>query len=179
MKDDKKNKLTDKQKVFCREYLVDFNGTRAAIASGYSNKTAGQQSAENLKKPYIQEEIRRLADELNKTHGNSIERIILELQLIAFGDYQDLVEWDEYGIRRWIPSSELGDKSRLVQEISETTTQNGGSRKIKMHDKMRALEMLGRYHKIFTDKVDLTNSDGSLRPVVNLIIPSNGREAKE
>jgi len=179
MKEDKKNKLTDKQKAFCREYLLDFNGTRAAIAAGYSEKTANRIASQNLSKLDIQNEIKELADQLNKDHGNSIERIILELQLIAFGDYKDLVEWDDQGIKRWIPSDELGDKSRLVQEISESVTQNGGSRKIKMHDKMRALEMLGRYHKIFTDKVDLSNSDGSLRPIVNIMIPSNGREAEK
>ena len=179
MKEDKKIKLTDKQKAFCREYLVDFNGTQAAIRSNYSKNTATQQAAENLRKPYIQSEIKLLADEMNKAHGNSIERIILELQLIAFGDYQDLVVWDEHGIEKWVPSSELGDKSRLVQEISETTTKDGGSRKIKIYDKMRALEMLGRYHKIFTDKVEHSNPDGTLAPIVNIIIPSNGREAEK
>jgi len=171
--------LTDKQKAFCREYLVDFNGTRAATAAGYTEKSARVQAAKMLTKGNIQDEIKRLADDLNKTHGNSIERIILELQLIAFGDYQDLVVWDEHGVKSWVPSSELGDKSRLVQEISETTTQHGGSRKIKTYDKVRALEMLGRYHKIFTDKVEHSNPDGTLAPIVNIVIPSNGREAKD
>lgn len=172
-----KTTLNEKQKAFCREYLIDFSATQAAIRAGYSKKTAGSQGHDLLKKPEIQKAIQGLADKMNEKHGNAIERIILELQMIAFGDYKDLVTWDENGIKKWIPSDELGDKSRLVQEISETVTQSGGSRKLKTYDKMRALELLGKYHKIFTDKVDHTSSDGSMKPVVNLMIPSNGREA--
>ena len=47
-------KLTDKQIMFCKEYIKDFNATRAAEASGYSKKTARQIATENLTKPYIQ-----------------------------------------------------------------------------------------------------------------------------
>lgn len=178
MSDKKKTKLTGKQEKFCNEYLIDFNGTRAAISAGYSEKTARKIAHENLTKPDIQRRIQSIADAKMKKTGDPVERIILELQLIAFGDYKDLVIWDDDGIKKWIPSEELGEKSRIVQEISETTTQHGGSRKIKTYDKVRALEMLGRYHKIFTDKVEHSNPDGTLAPVVNIVIPANGREKK-
>lgn len=172
----KEKKLSEKQKAFCREYLIDFNGTRAAIASGYSKKTARSVASENLTKPDIQKEIQRIADEKLKENGDPIQRIILELQLIAFGDYRDLVQWDEHGIEKFIPSNELGEKSRIVSEISQTTTTSGGSVKIRTYDKIKALELLGKYHKIFADKVEHSNPDGSLRPIVNINIPSNGRE---
>ena len=47
--------LTDKQKIFVYEYLIDFNATQAAIRAGYSKDTAGAIGAENLKKAQIQE----------------------------------------------------------------------------------------------------------------------------
>ena len=47
--------MTSKEKKFCDEYLIDLNGTQAAIRAGYSEKTAGVIAFENLKKPYIQE----------------------------------------------------------------------------------------------------------------------------
>ena len=50
-------KLTDKQKRFCDEYLIDFNATRSAIAAGYSEKTAYAIGNENLKKVEIKEYI--------------------------------------------------------------------------------------------------------------------------
>lgn len=56
------NKLTDKQKMFCREYLIDLNATQAAMRAGYSKKTAGSISTENLQKPLIQAELARLMD---------------------------------------------------------------------------------------------------------------------
>lgn len=47
------SKLTKKQEAFCREYVVDFNGTQAAIRAGYSEKTANRIATENLSKPVI------------------------------------------------------------------------------------------------------------------------------
>ena len=60
------NKLTDKQKFFCKEYIKDFNATRAAKASGYSEKTAGRIGGENLQKLEIQKEIEKLMKFLKK-----------------------------------------------------------------------------------------------------------------
>ena len=49
--------LTPKQQRFVEEYLIDLNGTQAAIRAGYSPKTAKEQASENLAKPNIQEAI--------------------------------------------------------------------------------------------------------------------------
>jgi phage terminase small subunit len=60
--------LTPKQRLFIQEYLIDKNASRAAIAAGYSKKTASFIGSENLKKPYIkdaiEEVIRNKEDEL-------------------------------------------------------------------------------------------------------------------
>ena len=74
------NKLTDKQKAFCKEYLKDFNGTRAAITVGYKENSARITAAKMLAKANIQKEITKLADKMNEKQGNAIERIILEFQ---------------------------------------------------------------------------------------------------
>ena len=56
-------KMTDKQKRFCDEYLIDMNGAQAAIRAGYSKKTAKQIATENLSKPYLREYIdKRMAE---------------------------------------------------------------------------------------------------------------------
>lgn len=57
------NGLTDKQKMFCKEYLVDLNATQAAIRAGYSEHTAHAIGAENLTKPLIKEQIQREMDD--------------------------------------------------------------------------------------------------------------------
>lgn len=54
------SKLTDKQELFCKEYLVDMNATRAAKAAGYSEKTAQKIGSENLSKPDIQAYLKQI-----------------------------------------------------------------------------------------------------------------------
>lgn len=53
-------KLTPKQEMFCKEYLIDLNGTQSAIRAGYSEDTARVIAQENLLKPAIQEYIAEL-----------------------------------------------------------------------------------------------------------------------
>lgn len=57
------SELNDKQRLFCLEYIKDFNATQAAIRAGYSKKTAGQQAFDLLKKLEIQEEITKAKNE--------------------------------------------------------------------------------------------------------------------
>lgn len=59
----KANELNEKQKKFCEEYLIDFNGTRAAIEAGYSKKTARSTASENLTKPNIQQYLKELINQ--------------------------------------------------------------------------------------------------------------------
>lgn len=56
-------KLTDKQRVFCEEYVIDNNATQAAIRAGYSENSARQIATETLSKPYIQQYIEELQSE--------------------------------------------------------------------------------------------------------------------
>jgi len=60
--------LTDKQEMFCREYLIDLNATQAAIRAGYSVKTANRIAAQNLSKLDIQNRIA----ELSSTAGRNL-----------------------------------------------------------------------------------------------------------
>ena len=53
-----KNKdLVPRQKMFCAEYLIDKNGTQAAIRAGYSKSTAAEQSSRLLRNVKIKEKI--------------------------------------------------------------------------------------------------------------------------
>ena len=64
MAENKEIGLTDKQERFCQEYLIDLNGTQAAIRAGYSNSSAGQIAEQNLKKLEIQERIKFLQQQI-------------------------------------------------------------------------------------------------------------------
>ena len=87
--------LTDKQKRFCDEYLIDLNATQAAIRAGYSEKTAYRTGADNLRKPQIEEYIAKRQKELSRSTEITQERVIKELALIAVSnnaDYAHVVE---------------------------------------------------------------------------------------
>lgn len=63
---------TDKQEMFCREYLIDLNATQAAIRAGYSAKTANRTASENLSKPDIQLRISELKAQRNDLVGINV-----------------------------------------------------------------------------------------------------------
>ena len=58
------DKLTDKQEAFCKEYLIDFNATQAAIRAGYSEKTAYNAGWQNVNKCEIQERLTELKNKI-------------------------------------------------------------------------------------------------------------------
>ncbi len=71
MKQEDKPGLTPKQKIFCEEYVVDWNATRAAIAAGYSENSAKVIGHENLTKPYIADYIQEIQKDISKLAGVS------------------------------------------------------------------------------------------------------------
>jgi len=79
-------KLTEKQKRFCEEYLVDLNATQAAVRAGYSPKTAGRIAGENLKKLEIQNYISELMQKRSERTRITADNVLKELQKVAFSD---------------------------------------------------------------------------------------------
>ena len=76
-------KITSKQSKFCLEYLIDLNGTQAAIRSGYSKKTAKEIAYELLTKPHIQDEIAQLQAEVAKNTSITIDSVVKGISEIA------------------------------------------------------------------------------------------------
>lgn len=75
--------LTVKQDKFVREYLKDGNGTRAALASGYSEVSAHSIASENLNKPEIAAEIRKLRQRMSEKLDTSAEKVINDIAHVA------------------------------------------------------------------------------------------------
>lgn len=77
-----KSKLSDKQKMFCKEYIVDLNATQACIRAGYSEKTAKQIGCENLSKPYLQEEIARLMKSREDRVQLTADKVLTDIERV-------------------------------------------------------------------------------------------------
>lgn len=85
-------RLTEKQKRFVAEYLVDLNATQAAIRAGYSEKTAEQIGYQLLQKTSVQVAIQEAQDERSKRTEITQDMVVDELRAVAFakaGDYTD------------------------------------------------------------------------------------------
>ena len=75
--------LNEKQKQFCEEYIIDLNGTQAAIRAGYSAKTANEQAAQLLAKLSIQEYVQKIKNKRServKYSQDELMRDILEVK---------------------------------------------------------------------------------------------------
>lgn len=82
-------KLTDKQKKFCEEYIVDLNATQAAIRAGYSEKTANRIGTENLSKLVIQQYLSLLKGKREERTQITADRVLKDIDLarrIALGE---------------------------------------------------------------------------------------------
>lgn len=79
-------KLTEKQKRFCEEYLIDLNVTQSALRAGYSEKTAYSIGNENLKKPEIQKYISELMKKQSERTNITADKVLSELEKVAFTD---------------------------------------------------------------------------------------------
>jgi phage terminase small subunit len=73
------SKVTDKQRVFCQEYILDMNATQAALRAGYTARSAQQTGSENLSKPLVRAEIDRLLAE--RQQSTAYNRIRAEQEL--------------------------------------------------------------------------------------------------
>jgi phage terminase small subunit len=157
---DQERKLTLKQLKFVAEYLVDLNATKAAIRAGYSRRTASSIGEENLRKPEIQKEIEKRMDDILEDRAVMTLRVIRELECIAFSDISHYVEFDN-GETRLKPLQDMDTRALASVVMDENVIRKGNDivktdnkLRVKMHDKIKALELLARYLGILNEKND-------------------------
>lgn len=157
---DKQNALTPKQEQFCREYIVDLNATQAAIRAGYSEKTAREQASRLLSKVNVGTRIQSLMNARAKRVEVNADTILRELLKLALSDLRKL--FDDKGQLlppdQWPDDAAVAVASVEVEELfdgyGEERHQIGFTKKVKFWDKPRALELLGKHLKLFTDRVE-------------------------
>jgi phage terminase small subunit len=133
-------KLTPKQILFCKEYLVDMNATRAAKAAGYSERTARKIGSENLTKPDIRAQLQKEMKAREFRTDITADRVLNETALVAFSDIQHYMEIGEDGqitAKTWEQIPE--HLTRAVESISEDRIirENPDGTQIIVHDKYK------------------------------------------
>lgn len=130
--------LTEKQKRFCDEYLIDLNATQAAIRAGYSPKTANRIAAENLSKLDIK---------------NYIEQRMAEKENELIADQNEVLKYLTSVMRGESQSEEIvvegcGDGISEARTIEKAPSEK---------DKLKAAELLGKRYGLYTDKMKVDN----------------------
>jgi phage terminase small subunit len=141
--------MNPRQKRFVEEYLVDLNATAAAKRAGYSVRSAKDHGYRLLHNPAIAAAVAKAQDKRTARTQVSADRVVTELAKVAFGDPRRLLSWGPGGVVLR-DSSELTEaEAALVSEVSETRTATGGTRKVKLHCKLAALNALGKHLGLF------------------------------
>lgn len=154
--------MRDRQRVFIEEYLKCWNATKAALAAGYSPKTARVIGSENLTKPAILAEIQDRINEKQMSADEVLTRLashargdmgdFLDIGSMAFS--VDLDKAKEKGLTHLIKKVKMRTTTTLSKDGVETETSDI---EIELYDAQSALDKIGRHHALFTDKTDITS----------------------
>lgn len=186
--------LTDKQKLFADEYLIDLNATRAYKAV-YKNVKSDDVAAVNgnrlLRNAKVEEYINHRMEErskrteitqdfvlrelyeIAKVNGTDFEQIIEE-PIIENGQYvrdPDTSQLRKKQVVRAIPTDKIPEeKKKAIAGIKESKY----GVEITTYDKVKALELLGRHLGMFKDKVEITGIEKEKSKLDNIITQMRG-----
>lgn len=138
-------RLTEKQKRFVSEYLIDLNATRAAERAGYKDPNKGRQL---VTKSNVAEAIQEAIQKREERTEIMQDMVIQELAKLGFFDIRKLFNNDG----KPLDISKLDDDTAAalvgldVQDIADSDGNFiGFLKKYKMADKIKALELLGKH----------------------------------
>ena len=166
--------MTKKQKRFVEEYLIDLNATQAAIRAGYKAKN-GQRASEIghelLKKTQVSEAISEAIAERSKRTGINADRVLLELARIAFVNADDVINAKDATLKENASRDDLA----AIQSVKvKSFGEDGTEREIKLADKLKALDMLGRHLAMWNDKLQLSGMEEEKSKLDSLIKQISG-----
>ena len=126
----RKQALTRKQDLFCQEYLVDLNASKAAVRAAYSAKTASRIGPELLGKTWVASRVQELMNARSKRVRRKSDDVLKDLQLVKADAMKQVIDKD------------------------------GNSLMANHAGALKALELEGRHLKMFTDKMEVTGANG-------------------
>lgn len=145
--------LNKKQQAFCEEYLIDLNGTQAAIRAGYSSKTAYSIASELLKKPEISEYIAGLLDEAKSKRIADATEVLEYLSCVLRGQSQSEV----------VVVVADGDFCTRAEKVKKSPDEK---------ERLKAAELLAKRYGLLTENVSL-NGDAKVE-IINDIPKDKG-----
>lgn len=167
--------MNDRDLRFVDEYMIDYDAKNAAIRAGYSEKTARNASAwinpKNPKKPTVRALIDGRMAMLSARCGISQERVLRELAAIAFANIDDVVDPNTGGVLKDADRVDRAAIASMRVKVGEEFEE----REVRMYDKLRALELLGKRLQLFDEAGGEAEGE---KPRI-LILPDGGIEVEE
>lgn len=145
-------KLTPKQQRFCDEFLLDLNYTQAAIRAGYSPLSAGKVSAN----PAVRARVDEALAERSRRTGVNADRVVRELAKCAFVNPNDVIDFSNATLKNNAAGDDTAAIASVKIKMMTTSAGEGVEREIRLTDKLRALELLGRHLGMFSDNIRIT-----------------------
>lgn len=147
--------MTKKQKIFADEYLIDLNATRAykvAYPSVKKDETAAQAGSRMLRNVKVADYIQKRMQDRQKRTEITQDRVLEELAAIAFARATDFAEIKD---DRVIIKDTAGLTEQQIKAIAGIKEGKFGI-ELKLNDKEKALELLGRHLGMFKDRVEVS-----------------------
>lgn len=159
------SKLTDQQELFCREYIIDLNATQSAIRAGYSEKTADVQGCRLLGNVKVQDFLRDLKAQRVKEVKMDANYVLKRLVEIDELDVADILDDDNnlLPVKDWPRPWRTSVSAIDITELKSTEELDVFLKKVRMPDKLKNLELLGKHIDVsaFKERVELTGKDGA------------------
>jgi phage terminase small subunit len=139
--------LPTRREMFCREYVVDFNGGRAARAAGYSAKRCRQTASELLDREDVQQRVCALLGQRIARTDFSRDAVIRQVGAVMNASIRDLVKINKDGDVELRKEADIPDEAWLA--VSAISRDKDGRLTVKLHNKSAAIDYLGRVHKLW------------------------------
>ena len=165
--------MTEKQKIFADEYLIDLNATRAyrkAYPSVKKDETAAQAGSRMLRNVKVAEYIAERMQARQERTEITQDRVLEELAAIAFARATDYAEVKD---DRVFIKDTAGLSENQIKAIAGIKQGKFGI-EVKLNDKEKALELLGRHLGMFKDRVKVSGLEEEKTKLSDLIRQMRG-----
>lgn len=148
-----KDDLTDKQKKFIEEYLIDMNGTRAyraAYPTVKNDETAGAAACRLLKNVKVKKVVDPILESLSSDRVATLEEVLAYLTSVMRGESMAEV----------VVVEGLGDGCSEARRLKKSPDEK---------EKLKAAELLGKRYGLFKDKVEVSGLEAEKSKLDNLL----------
>lgn len=158
MAEEAHTELSNLERIFVREYMVDLNASQAGIRAGYSPNSIGRNMARVMQRPRVKAAIAAAMAERERDLQIDAREVLREIARLSFGNMLDYLRVAEDGSAELDLAGVTRDRAAAITEITLADgasatgrVRRGGRRvKLKLADKPRSLQLLGQHLGLFT-----------------------------